>query len=225
MRSLPPRGVATLAFAFLALASACGGHGASTVINTQSTTTDSTPRTSVPPAPPSNLTRLVLQVPDLGGGYARLPTDTHPISLAQETSNDSARATAIEQATYLGGYQTAFHRPGVDVLLSTALAYTSASAVHQVDTDPQTIRITAADLHGRRLPIPAGAPGVDPLLIQGTTLLNGRRLPADFYVWRRGTFAFAIFMIGRRADVRAVVSLAQLQDARIRRSIESTHEA
>jgi hypothetical protein len=97
--------------------------------------------------------------------------------------------------------------------------------VHQVDTDPQTIRITAGELHGRRLPIPAGAPGLDPLLIQGTTRLNGRRLPADFYVWRRGTFAFAIFMIGRRADVRTVVSLARLQDARIRRSADSTGTA
>jgi len=44
-------------------------------------------------------------------------------------------------------------------------------------------------------------------------------------VWRRGTFAFAIFMIGRRADVRAVVSLARLQDARIRRFASSTGTA
>lgn len=225
MRSLPPRGLAALAVAFLALASACGGGGASTDNATQSPTTDSTPQTSAPPASPSDLTRLVLQVSDLGGGYARFPTNTHAVSIAQETSNDSPRAAAIEQATYLGGYQAAFRRPGVAVLLSTALAYTSASAVHQVDTDPQTIRITAAELHGRRLPIPAGAPGVDPLLIQGTTRLNGRRLPAAFYVWRRGTFAFAIFMIGRRADVRAVVSLARLQDARIRRSAESMLKA
>jgi hypothetical protein len=209
--------LATLAVALLALASACGGQGASTVVTSHGTTADSAPQTSVPPAPPSGLTRLVPQESDLGGGYARFPADTHPISITQETSNDSARAAAIEQATYLGGYQAAFHRPGVAVLLSTALAYTSASAVHQVDTDPQTIRISAAQLHGRRLPIPAGAPGLDPLLIQGALLLNGRRLPAEFYVWRRGTFAFAIFMVGRRADVRTVVSLARLQDARIRR--------
>jgi len=221
MPSPPRRGLAAIALACLALAPACGGHGAST----HGTTTESTPPASSPPATRPKLTRLVLQASDLGSAYARDPADTHAISLAQETSNDSPRAAAIEQATYLGGYQAAFRRPGVDVLLSTALAYTSVSAPHQVDTDPQTIRITAADLHGRQLPIPAGAPGADPLLIQGTIRIHGRRQPADFYLWGRGSFAFAIFMVGRRAGPRAVVRLAQLQDARIRRTVGSTLNA
>lgn len=221
----PRRGQAALALAVLALSASCGGHDASPVGAGHVQTTGSIPQTPSPPAVRAALARLVLQPSDLGGGYAPDPANTHTISLAQETSNDSARAAAIEQATYLGGYQAGFRRPGVDMLLSTALAYTSANAVHEVDTDPDTIRITASELHGRELPVPAGAPGADPLLVQGTVPFNGRPHPADFYVWRRGSFAFAIFMIGRRADVRAVIRLAQLQDARIRRSARSALSA
>ena len=106
----------------------------------------------------------------------------------------------------------------VDVLLSTALAYTSASAVHQVDTDPRD----HSDHRGRPPRPPAPHP----------RRRAGRRSAADpgHHAAQRAAASRRLLrvaarhvrvcdlMIGRRADVRAVVSLAQLQDTRIRRS-------
>jgi hypothetical protein len=137
----------------------------------------------------------------------------HAISLAQETSNDSPRAAAIERATYLGGYQAGYTKPGVRLLLIAALAYKSASAPHRVDTDPATLRIAAKQLNGRLVPAPPGAPGADPVLIEGALPSRGQVLPLAYYIWRGGRFVYAILMVGRQAAPGEVLHLAAAQQA------------
>jgi hypothetical protein len=158
----------------------------------------------------------VLQPPGLSGSYRPVPAQMHAISLAQETSNDSPRAAAIEHATYLGGYQAGYSGPGIRLLLTAALAYRSAVAVHRVDTDPATLRIAAAQVNGHLLAAPDGAPGTDPVLIRGSLPYNGRPLPLVYLVWREGRFAYAILIEGRRATIRTALRLAVEQDAQDR---------
>jgi hypothetical protein len=137
----------------------------------------------------------------------------HPISLAQETSNDSPRTAAIERATYLGGYQAGYTKPGVRLLLTIALAYRSAGAPHRVDTDPATLRTAAAQLNGHLVqPLP-GAPGADPVLIKGALPYHRHRLPVAYYIWREGRFVYAIFMEGPRATLPEALRIAAAQAA------------
>jgi hypothetical protein len=161
----------------------------------------------------AHLRQLVLRRPSLPASYRAVPAQTHLISLAQETSNDSPRSAAIEGATYLGGYQAGSTRPGVRLLLTAALAYKSAGAPHRVDTDPATLRIAAAQLNGRLVPAPPGAPGADPILIEGALPYHGHVLPVAYYIWREGRFVYAILMEGRRATLPAVIQMAAAQDA------------
>jgi hypothetical protein len=151
----------------------------------------------------------------------------HLISLAQEISNDSPRTAAIERATYIGGYQAGYTKPGVRLLLTAALVYTSADAPHRVDTDPDTLRIATAQFNGRAVPAPPGAPGADPVLIQGALPFHRHLLPVAYYFWREGRFVYAIFMEGRQATPRAALRLAAAQDAqdgRLLVSRASSHE-
>ncbi|HEX5249794.1 MAG TPA: hypothetical protein VFW14_09030 [Gaiellales bacterium] len=161
----------------------------------------------------TELRRLALRRPSLPASYRAVAAQMHPISLAQETSNDSPRTAAIERATYLGGYQAGYTKPGVRLLLTIALAYKSPGAPHQVDTDPRGLRIAAAQLNGRLVPAPPGAPGADPVLIEGALPYRGHVLPVAYYIWREGRFVYAIFMEGRRATLPEALQLAAAQDA------------
>lgn len=165
----------------------------------------------------AELPELVLRPPALPAGYRVAPAQAHLISLAQETSNDSRRAAAIERATYLGGYQAGYRGPGIRLLVTAALVYASAASVHRVDTDPATLRIAAAQMNGHLVHPPRGAPGADPVLIEGSLPFHGRPLPIAYYIWRRGKSAFAVFLEGRRATIAEAIRLANLQDAQDRR--------
>jgi hypothetical protein len=101
----------------------------------------------------------------------------------------------------------------VRLLLTAALAYKSADAPHRVDTDPSTLRIAAAQLHGRLVQAPPGAPGADPVLIAGALPYRGHVLPVAYYIWREGRFVYAIFMEGRRATLADALQMAAAQDA------------
>jgi hypothetical protein len=161
----------------------------------------------------AQLRQLVLRRPRRPASYRSVPAQMHPISLAQETSNDSPRAAAIERAAYLGGYQAGYTKPGVRLLITVALAYKSANALHRVDTDPGTLRIAAAQMNGRLVPAPPGAPGADRVLIEGALPFQGHLLPVAYYIWREGRFAYAIFVEGRRAALPEALQLAAAQDA------------
>jgi len=120
---------------------------------------------------------------------------------------------AIERATYLGGYQAGYTKPGIRLLLTAALAYKSAAAPHRVDTDPSTLRIAAAQLNGRLVPAPPEAPGADPVLIEGALPYRGHVLPVAYYIWREGRFVYAILIEGRRATLPEALQMAATQDA------------
>lgn len=137
----------------------------------------------------------------------------HPISLAQETSNDSPRTAAIERATYLGGYQAGYAKPGVRLLLTIALAYKSADAPHRVDTDPATLRTAAAQVNGHLVQPPPGARGADPVLIEGALPYHRHLLPIAYYIWREGRFVYAIFMEGPGATLAEALRIAAAQAA------------
>ena len=203
------RGLLTGALVGLLAATGCGssqsaGPGSSV---------SESPTTSQPVGLAAQLRQLVLRRPSLPASYRAVPAQMHLISLAQETSNDSPRTAAIERATYLGGYQAGYTKPGIRLLLTAALAYKSAAAPHRVDTDPSTLRIAAAQLNGRLVPAPPGAPGADPVLIEGALPYRGHVLPVAYYIWREGRFVYAILMAGPRATLPEALQLAAAQDA------------
>lgn len=206
-----------LATAVLGAVAAAGCGSSQSAGTTTPTESDAPPTAHAPENIAVRLRRLVLQPRSLPASYRPLRTQMHPISLAQETSNDSRRAASIERATYLGGYQAGYARPGIRFLFTAALAYTSAVAVHRVDTDPGTLQIAAAQVNGRLVAAPHGAPGADPVLIEGSLPYHGRSLPVVYFVWREGRFAYAIFIEGGRATLRTALRLAAEQDAQDRR--------
>jgi hypothetical protein len=205
-----PRLLLTAAIVAVLAATGCGSSRSAGPASSGSEPPTTTPSGAGVAA---ELRQLVLRRPRLPKSYRAVPAQMHPVSLVQETSNDSPRAAAIERATYLGGYQAGYTRPGVRLLITVALAYKSANAVHQVDTDPSTLRIAAAQMNGRLVPAPPGAPGADPVLIEGALPSHGHVLPVAYYIWREGRFAYAIFMEGRRATLPEALRLAAAQDA------------
>jgi hypothetical protein len=202
------RGLLTVALIGILVTTGCGSSQSA-----PASFVSESPATSQPVGIAAQLRQRVLRRPSLPAAYRAVQAQMHLISLAQETSNDSPRTAAIERATYLGGYQAGYTKPGIRLLLTIALAYKSAGAPHRVDTDPRGLRIAAAHLNGRLVPAPPGAPGADPVLIEGALPYRGHVLPVAYYIWREGRFVYAIFMAGNRATLPEALQMAAAQDA------------
>ena len=77
------------------------------------------------------------------------------------------------------------------------------------------MRKVTAEMHGRRLDLPANARGTAGILIGGRLPDGGDLQPAYVMTWRHGTVLTMILLFGHHASPAHIVALAEKQDRRI----------
>jgi hypothetical protein len=102
-----------------------------------------------------------------------------------------------------------------DGVLSEAFEYKSDSSAATVYKDVTGLKRLTAQLHGTRIKIPAHAPGVNQILVKGTTLVAGQMRPAYVIAWRHGSVLSVLFTFGQNATQARLIALANHQDNRI----------
>lgn len=189
---------------------ACGSASSSPAAN--ATPTPPTTASTHPTVSPAS---LVLHLPDLGYGYIPVSAQTKKVSLAEELKSDSAAFRRADRAGYRGGYEALFADATKGGVLSEALEYKNEASAATVYKDLTGINRIMAQLHGKRITIPANAPGVSQVIIKGETLLAGHMRPAYVIGWRHGSVLSVLFTFGKRASEARLIALANLQDKRI----------
>jgi hypothetical protein len=162
------------------------------------------------------VSQLVLGQRDVGTAYAQNRQLTRPRTLQEAVAGDSAPVRRAIRRTWLGGYQSAF------VGVKLPLGIVSTTDVFRTAKIGTIVTAWHGDLlrqlHGRRLPLPPGAPGTRRMLLGAETTVGGKTIEIKTYAWQRGRAFATVHLTGLGGKLRLelLMELARRQDAKLR---------
>ena len=156
--------------------------------------------------------RLVLTKADVGSAYRYNKAFSQPYTLQAAQRNTSGSERRELARKWLGGAQSGFNGVGVKRnIVSTADVFR---------TDKLEIIVGAFERrylmlsHGLLLPVPAGAPGTNRVLIRGKM----QSFVVLLYEWQHGPNILSVWQFGPAAHLKQseLVALARRMDAKVR---------
>jgi hypothetical protein len=167
------------------------------------------------------VSRLVLEPRDVGAAYVPNQELTRPRTFSEAAAGDSAAVRRAIRRTWVGGYQSGF------VGVRVPWGIVSTTDVFRTGDLGTIVTAWHADLvrqlHARRLPVPAGAPGTRRLLLAAKVPVAGRTVEVKTYAWQRGRAFATVHLTGVAGKLRLalLMSLARRQDAKLRAGLDS----
>ena len=177
-----------------------------------------TPSSGAPPVSAPHrvvaASELVAHMSDLGLGYIAVPTQTGPISRAEELKGDGPAARKADLAGYRSGYRALYADSDKDGVLTSAWEYSKDGYATTVISDRHAIATAAKEIHGTIHAAPSGAPGTHGVLLVGKLTEAGAKVPAYAYAWQHGSTLNLLLYFGVHATPSRLIKIAASQDRR-----------